>query len=139
PASCCGLFGLKPSRGRVSAAPYGDGSFALSQSGPLAWSVRDAAAFLDVVSGYEPGDAAWLPPPPRPFAAEVGADPGLLRVAWTAEPPIPHEVDARCVDAARAAASFLAELGHDVVEAPPPWHDEGLLDHFSHLWRVGPA
>jgi len=139
PASCCGLFGLKPSRGRISPAPYGDGSFALSQSGPLAWSVRDAAAFLDVVAGYEPGDAAWLPAPTRPFAAEVGADPGRLRVAWTAEPAIPNDVDERCVAAARAAAAFLEELGHDVVEATPPWRDDTLLDRFSYLWRVGPA
>ena len=55
PASCCGLFGLKPSRGRVSAAPAPDGALPLGQNGPIAWTVRDAAAFLDAVAGYEPG------------------------------------------------------------------------------------
>jgi amidase len=139
PSSCCGLFGLKPSRGRVSPAPYGDGSFALGQSGPIAWTVRDAAAFLDVVAGYEPGDAAWLPGPERPFADEVGAPPGRLRIAWTVEPAIPQEVEGPCAQAARDAAALLEELGHEVVEATPPWRDEGLLDRFSYLWRMGPA
>jgi amidase len=139
PASCCGLFGLKPSRGRVSAAPYGDGSFALSQQGPIAWTVRDAAALLDVLAGYEPGDSAWLPAPERPFAAEVGAPPGRLRVAWTTEPALPYPVEPPCADAARAAARLLEELGHDVVEAAPPWHDDSVLDRFSYLWRMGPA
>jgi amidase len=139
PASCCGLFGLKPSRGRVSAAPYGDGSFALSQQGPIAWTVRDAAALLDVLAGYEPGDSAWLPAPERPFAAEVGAPPGRLRVAWTTEPALPYPVEPPCADAARAAARLLEEIGHDVVEAAPPWHDDSVLDRFSYLWRMGPA
>jgi amidase len=139
PASCCGLFGLKPSRGRVSPAPYGDGSFALSQQGPLAWTVRDAAAFLDVLAGYEPGDSTWLPPPERPFAAEVGVSPGRLRIAWTAEPALTYDVDAACADAARDAATLLEELGHEVVEATPPWRDDGVLDRFSFLWRMGPA
>ena len=139
PSSCCGLFGLKPSRGRVSPAPYGDGSFALSQNGPLAWTVRDAAAFLDVAAGYEPGDAAWLPPPARPFADEVGADPGRLRIALTVEPPMPYDVEEPCAQAARDAAALLDELGHDVREATPPWREESLLDSFGYLWRMGPA
>src|SRR5664279_3109329 len=97
PASCCGLFGIKPSRGRVSPAPYVSGSLELSQSGPLSVTVRDAAAFLDAIAGYEPGDAHWATPPARPFLDEVGADPGRLRIAFTAEPPIPHETDPRVV------------------------------------------
>jgi amidase len=139
PAAACGLFGLKPSRGRVSPAPYGDGSFALSQSGPIAWTVRDAAAFLDVVSGYEPGDATWLPAPARPFADEAGAPPGRLRIAWTTEPALAYPVDPPCAAAARGAATLLEELGHDVVEATPPWRDESILNRFSYLWRMGPA
>ena len=94
PASCCGLFGIKPSRGRVSPAPFVSGSLELSQSGPISVTVRDAAAFLDVLAGYEPGDAHWAPPPERPFLDEVGADPGRLRIALTVEPPIPYPVDA---------------------------------------------
>jgi amidase len=139
PASCCGLFGLKPSRGRVSPAPYGDGSFALSQNGPIAWTVRDAAAFLDIVAGYEPGDSAWLPPPARPFAGEVGAPPGRLRIALALEPALDYPVEEPCLDAARAAATLLEQLGHDVVEDAPPWRDADVLHQFSYLWRIGPA
>jgi amidase len=139
PASCCGLFGIKASRGRVSAAPYAGGSLELSQSGPLATSVRDAAAFLDVLAGYEPGDPHWAPPPRRPFVEEVGTDPGRLRIAFTAEPPLAFDVDPRVVHVARAAADALAALGHDVFEATPPWRHEALLTTFAKLWQVGPA
>src|SRR5207237_2659317 len=121
PASCCGLFGIKPSRGRVSPAPYTSGSLELSQSGPISVTVRDAAAYLDVVAGYEPGDAHWAPPPARPFLDEVGADPGRLRIAVTSEPPIPYEVDPRVARVGHNAAEALAALGHDVVEMTPPW------------------
>jgi amidase len=139
PAACCGLFGLKPSRGRVSQAPYAGGSLELGQNGPISVSVRDAAAFLDVVAGYEPGDPHWAPPPERPFLEEAGADPGRLRIAFTAEPPMPFDVDPRLVGVAREAADLLAGLGHDVVERTPRWHDESLLDVFSRLWAIGPA
>jgi amidase len=139
PASCCGLFGIKPSRGRVSPAPFVSGSLELSQSGPLSVTVRDAAAFLDVIAGYEPGDAHWAPPPQRPFLDEVGADPGRLRIAFTAEPPIPYPVDEAVIGVARAAAEALAALGHEVVEETPPWVDEELLNKFAKLWQVGPA
>jgi len=139
PASCCGLFGIKPSRGRVSPAPYVSGSLELSQSGPLSVSVRDAAAFLDALAGYEPGDAHWATPPERPFLDEVGADPGRLRIAFTAEPPIPFDVDPRVVAVARDAADALAALGHEVVDGGPQWSDETLLSGFAKLWQVGPA
>jgi amidase len=139
PASCCGLFGLKPSRGRVSPAPFVSGSLELSQNGGISVSVRDSAAFLDVIAGYELGDAHWPTPPERPFADEVGRDPGRLRIALTVDPPTPHDVDPRVASVARAAADALAALGHDVVEATPPWHDESLLDLFGVLWQLTPA
>ncbi|MFZ1880259.1 MAG: amidase [Gaiellaceae bacterium] len=139
PASCCGLFGLKPSRGRVSPAPFVSGSLELSQNGPISVSVRDAAAFLDVLAGYEPGDAHWAPPPERPFLAEVGADPGRLRIAFTVEPAVPHPVDPAVAAVARAAANALEALGHDVVEATPPWVDEAALSAFAKLWQLTPA
>ena len=139
PASCCGLFGLKPSRGRVSPAPFVSGSLELSQSGPLAVSVADAAAFLDVIAGYEWGDANVLPPPERPFRDEVGRDPGRLRIVLTDVPPIPHPVDPGVAAVAREAARALAELGHDVVERSLPWSDEALIDVFAVLWQVTPA
>jgi amidase len=139
PASCCGLFGLKPSRGRVSAAPYGDGTIGLSQNGALSRTVLDTAAFLDVVAGYEPGDPSWAPPPTRPFVEEVGADPGRLRVALTVEPPLDAPVDPVCTDAAHAAAQLLAEQGHDVREAGPDWRWDELVDTFTRIWQIGPA
>ena len=77
PASCCGVFGLKPSRGRVSTAPF-PSLEGLSTSGPITRTVADAAAFLDVLAGYEPGDPWWAPPPERPFAEEPGTSPCLL-------------------------------------------------------------
>jgi amidase len=139
PAACCGLFGIKPSRGRVSPAPFVSGSLELSQSGPLSVSVRDAAAFLDVIAGYEPGDAHWAPPPQRPFLDEIGADPGRLRIAFTAEPPIPCPVDDALVGVARDAAEALAALGHEIVDQTPPWVDDALLSTFAKLWQIGPA
>jgi amidase len=138
PASCCGLFGFKPSRGRVSTAPF-SALEGLSTSGPIARSVIDAAALLDVLAGYELGDPWWAPPPERPFAREVGEDPGRLRIAVTVEPPADAPVHTDCGAAARAAAGLLADLGHDVVDATPPWGDLGLIDAFIAVWQVGPA
>jgi amidase len=139
PASCCGVFGLKPARGRVSPAPYG-GLEGFATSGPLTRTVLDAAAILDVMAGYETGDAWWAPPPARPFAAEVGADPGRLRIALAVTPPLlDAPVAPECVDAAGDAARLLAELGHAVEEATPPWDDERLFHLFMQVWQVIPA
>jgi amidase len=138
PASCCGVFGIKPARGRVSLAPYG-GHEGFSSSGPLARSVLDAAALLDVMAGYEPGDPWWAPPPARPFVEEVGAEPGELRVAVTTTPPIDAEVAPECVAAAEGAAALLGELGHTVDEAMPPWADGKLIDLFMTVWKVIPG
>ena len=105
PASCCGLYGIKPARGRVSPAPWG-GLEGFSTSGPLTRTVLDAAALLDVMAGYETGDPWWAPPPERPFAEEVGRDPGKLRVALTFTPPIDAPVASECVTAARETAAL---------------------------------
>ena len=138
PASCCGVFGLKPARGRVSTAPF-PSLEGLSTSGPITRSVADAAAFLDVLAGYEPGDPWWTPPPERPFAEEPGTPPGRLRIAVTAEPPLDVPVHPDCVAALEAAAELLASLGHEVFEATPPWTGAGLLDAFITVWQVSPA
>jgi amidase len=138
PASCCGLFGLKPSRGRVSNAPYG--SFeGLSSAGPLTRTVEDAAHILDVLAGYEPGDPSWAPPPERPFAETCEEPPPRLRVAVTSTPPIDVPVAADCVGALHSAADLLASLGHDVREETPPWREPRILDMFIAVWQVGPA
>ena len=138
PASCCGLFGLKPSRGRVSSAPFSSLE-GLSTAGPLARSVADAAAFLDVLAGYEPGDPWWAPPPERPFAEEVGVSPGRLRIAVTSTPPLDVPVHPDCAAAVRSTAALLEDLGHDIEEATPPWSEDELIDLFITIWQVSPA
>jgi amidase len=139
PSSCCGLVGVKPSRGRVSPAPYGSGSLGLGTSGPIARTVRDAAALLDVLAGSEAGDSYAAPEPQRPFLAEADAEPGRLRVAVTVEPPAQVAVDPTCVAAAHGAAELLAELGHDVRAGTPPWQSDEMIVHFVRVWQVGPA
>ena len=139
PSSCCGLFGIKPTRGRVSPAPHVSGSLGLSTSGPITRTVRDAAALLDVMSGNEPGDMYVAPAPERPFLAEADETPGRLRIAVTTEPPAAVPVDPECAAAARAAGELLAELGHDVEERSPPWQSDELMAHFIRIWQVGPA
>ncbi len=135
PAALCGLYGIKPSRGRVSHAP-GPNSF-LSQNGPIAHTVADAAAMLDAIAGYTSGDAWWAPPPERPYAQEVGRPPGKLRVAVSAEPPLSATCAPANSQAARNTARLLEELGHNVVEAdPPPWPQE-VVEDFLVTWAVG--
>lgn len=139
PASCCGVFGLKATRGRVSSAPFGPG-IGLSTTGPLARTVADAAALLDVLAGYEPGDPWWAPPFERPLAEEVGADPGRLRIAVTTTPPVADaEVHADCVAAVEDAATLLAAFGHEVEEATPDWSGGDLNADFGVIWQVAPA
>jgi len=139
PASCCGLFGIKPSRGRISPAPFVSGSLGLGTSGPITRTVRDAAALLDVMSGNEPGDFYVAPTPERSFLAEADEAPGRLRIAVTTAPPSPVPVDPTCAAAAGAAADLLTVLGHDVVEATPPWQTDEMIVHFIRIWQVGPA
>lgn len=138
PASCCGVFGLKPSRGRVSSAPFGSLE-GLSTAGALSRTVEDAAHLLDVLAGYEPGDPWWAPPPERPFADAAAASPGTLRVAVTSTPPIETPVSPECVAALRSAADLLTELGHDVGEMTPPWSDPDLFHTFIEVWQAGVA
>jgi amidase len=137
PASCCGVFGLKPARGRVSPAPYGD-VYGLSNPGPLARTVADAAAFLDAIEGPVAGDPYVAPPPRRPFHDEVGAHPGRLRVGLGLTPPHPVPVDERCAAAAREAAHMLEELGHEVEEAELPQVAEAL-QLFGVVWQTIPT
>lgn len=139
PASCCGLFGLKPSRGRISPAPFVSGSLGLGTSGPIARTVRDAAALLDVMTGNEPGDFYVAPAPERSFLAEADEKPGRLRIAVTTNPPTPVPVDPVCSAALRSAAALLSDLGHEVVEATPPWETDEMIVHFTRIWQVGPA
>jgi amidase len=139
PAACCGLVGLKPSRGRVSAGPAQGDDF-LSTQGILTRTVGDSAAILDVMAGYEVGDAAWAPPPAEPFAVAAGRPPRPLRIALTTLSPAETAVDPVAVQAVRDAGQLLAALGHQVEEATPPdWVVPGLLPTLKVLWGAGVA
>jgi Asp-tRNA(Asn)/Glu-tRNA(Gln) amidotransferase A subunit family amidase len=123
PASHCGVVGLKPSRGRVSVGPdvFSDGLAGIAAEMCLTRTARDAAAVLDIVSGRRAGDSYAAPPPSRPFLAEVGADPGRLRIGvLRADPTGRSPVDPDCSAAVAATADALAELGHEPAEGHPP-------------------
>jgi amidase len=142
PAACCGLVGLKVARGRISAAPE-RGEAPLDVDGVLTRTVGDTAAILDVLAGYELGDATWAPPPSEPFAASAGrngvppAPPSRLRIAATTFPPIADAVvDPLCAQAVTDAAELLRSLGHEVEEVDPPWRIEGLSELFGAVFSI---
>lgn len=143
PAACCGVVGLKPSRGRVSmATDFGDVGGGLPCDGVLARTVLDAAAGLDAIAGYEPGDRDVAPPPARPFADLVA--PRLLTVDVATTAPLGVPVDDEPRAAVERTAGVLTELGHEVRERTPDWDDETFPESWStyvtgvaqHLLRV---
>jgi Asp-tRNA(Asn)/Glu-tRNA(Gln) amidotransferase A subunit family amidase len=118
PASCCGLFGLKPTRARTPAGPdAGEGWSGMSTAHVVSRSVRDSAALLDATHGADPGAPYWAPPPPRPFLDEVGAPPGRLRLALQTRTFNGAPTHPDCVAAAEDAAKLCADLGHEVEPA----------------------
>jgi amidase len=120
PASECGLVGLKPSRGRVSTAPnVGESWMGATIDGAVTRSVVDAAALLDVLAGYEPGDPYMAPPFARPLVDEVGAEPGVLRIGVLDHPPLGAAGHPECSTAVAAAAALLSDLGHQVDDGWP--------------------
>lgn len=120
PASCCGLFGLKPSRGRVPMGPNRtEGWGGLSANHAVTRSVRDSALLLDLTHGLEPGSRYSAPSPDGTFVSQLSKSPGKLRVALVLAPPAGSPVDPECIAATKAAAKLLEDLGHHVEEAQP--------------------
>ena len=133
PAACCGLVGLKPARGRISVGPDAGHSY-LATDGVLTGDVRDTATVLDLLTGYEAGDATWAPAPATPFAEAASEPSGFqpLRIGLALDPPMDGAVVGHDrLQAARDAAELLASLGHEVVETEPPWSGLHLLDIFT--------
>ena len=117
PASCCGIVGLKPSRGRISSGPlFGEDWAGLSTSGVVARTVADAALGLDAMAGHLPGDPYWAEIP-EPFLSAAQRQPAALRVGWTIDAPAP--VDAEVAASVEAVAAELARMGHRVSRVKP--------------------
>jgi amidase len=137
PAASCGVVGLKPTRGRVSPGPWGVDVAGLGVHGPIARTVADAAALLDVLSPPWPGDVAALAPPATSFLDASRRDPPRLRVGLLLEPVIAADatVHPACASAARQAADLLADLGHDVAEVGVPFPAE-QWDAFAAVWAA---
>jgi amidase len=136
PASCNGLVGLKPSRGRVSMAPLGDEAGFSVQLG-VTYNVADTAALLDAVHGPGVGDGVVAPPPQRPYISEVGAKVGSLRIGLLDHDPLGVQVDVECRDASRNAAKLLETLGHSVEESwPEALNDASFPPRFGAMWAT---
>ena len=140
PASCCGVFGLKPTRARIPLGPeVGDIMSGLVVVHALTRSVRDSAALLDATAGPDLGDPYYAPPQSRPFLQETDAEPGRLRIGYTTKTFEGDEVHNDCVEAVHDAAKLCSALGHQVEEASPVVDGGRLKSAFTVLWAAGCA
>jgi amidase len=131
PAACCGLVGLKPTRARNTQAPYsGEGLGGCSTEHAVTLSVRDTAALLDATSGAGPGDPYSVAPPARPFLAEVGADTGQLRIAFTTKAPNGAPVAPEYLKTLQDTVALCVELGHHVEEVDPAIDGDAVVPTF---------
>ncbi|MGA8986893.1 amidase [Aeromicrobium sp.] len=139
PASACGIFGFKPSRGRVSAGPLGSDWSGLAGDGPLARSVRDAAALLDAIAHPMPGDVRPLPDPPVPYSQWVDRPPGPMRIArWSATHLEGIAPGPDAIAAWESASALLESLGHEVIDIANPF-PQALEPQFNVIWSSGIA
>lgn len=140
PASACGLFGLKPTRGRVPHGPaVGDPGFGIVQTHVITRSVRDSALFLDIERGPDEGAPYVIREPDRPYVEELGVDPGKLRIGFTKQALFGTDTDQDCVDAVDRAAALLESLGHIVEEVTIPFDRQRLPTTFVRIWAASLA
>lgn len=131
PASCCGVFGFKPTRGRNPIGPdLAEGWQGMVCDHVLTRSVRDSAAMLDATAGPDVGAPYYAAPPARPFLSEANADPGKLRIAFTARPLLSAVIHEDCIKGVEATAKLCQDLGHEVVEAAPQIDGEAFAGAF---------
>lgn len=135
PAFCCGLVGIKPSRGRVSYAPLGEHQSGIATNGPIARTVADAAALLDVMSGYVTGDPYWLPDPEPSFLAATQQKLGSLRIAFATEIPSIGKVAPVCEQAVLDLVKLLTDMGHTLTPGCPDF--SALIAPFTRIWQSG--
>jgi amidase len=136
PASTCGLFGFKPTRGRMPTGPFGEAVFGLAVDHALTRSVRDSAALLDATLGEDAGPPYGAPTPARPFLTEVTCPPGRLRIALVQEGWNGERVSPDCQEAVNHAAQLCRSLGHEIVPARPTVDGKGIRDVFRNLMCV---
>jgi len=135
PAACCGLFGLRASRGRVSSGPaLGEVWFGASSEGVLSRSVRDSALALDILAGPEPGDPFDIAPPAAPYRELMLREPGKLRIGYSSVSPIGTPVHPEAVKAVERTVALLRGLGHEVEEAAPELDGAALANSFLHVY-----
>lgn len=137
PVACCGLVGIKPSRGRVSHAPAGDRVSGIAINGPIARTVADAAALLDVMSGYVTGDPYWLPDPKVSFVTASQQEPAKLRIRFATEILPMGSADTTCREAVLKTVQHLQDLGHDLEATSLDFSD--LIEPFKTVWSTGVA
>ncbi|MDJ0729828.1 MAG: amidase [Crocosphaera sp.] len=135
PAACCGLVGIKPTRGRISNAPVGDYQSGISSNGPLARTVADAAALLDVMSGYIPGDPYWLPSPEISFLDATKQLFSSLKIAFCDHIPPFTDSETIVKETVDKTAKLLESLGHSLEMKCPSV--ESLIEPFTKVWQSG--